>query len=170
MSNKNSATCSIRCSAFRNRCLLTRDNRGITLIELLIVLVILAVLSTMAIPTYGRIKDVARETRAMEEIRGFEGTISAFAADRGTLPDTLSDVGLATMLDPWGRPYVYANIAKGGAARRSIATEFANSDFDLYSQGMDGATDLTSDFDGAVNKDDIVRAGEGAYVGLARNF
>jgi len=170
MSNKNSATCSIRCSALRYGCLLKLDNRGITLIELLIVLVILAVLSTMAIPTYSRIKDVARETRAMEEIRAFEGTISAFAADRGTLPDTLADVGLANMVDPWGHHYVYANIIKGEAARRSIATDFANSDFDLYSHGLDNATDLTGDFEASANKDDIVRAGEGAYVGLGQNF
>jgi len=146
------------------------DNRGVTLIELLIVLVILGVLALMAIPTYTKIKDVARETRAMEEIRGFEGTINAFAADRGVLPDTLADVNLDKVLDPWGNPYVYANIIKGDAGRRSIATEMANTDFDLYSHGMDSQTDLTADFDGTTNKDDIVRAGEGAYVGLGRNF
>ena len=43
-----------------------------------------------------------------------------------------------------------------------------NSDYDLYSMGPDGKTNepLTN----PVSKDDIIRASDGAYVGVAENF
>jgi len=43
-----------------------------------------------------------------------------------------------------------------------------NSDYDLYSRGSDGLTDLVLNAD--VARDDIVRAGDGDFVGLAANF
>jgi general secretion pathway protein G len=43
-----------------------------------------------------------------------------------------------------------------------------NTDFDLYSSGPDGRTQtqLTANF----ARDDIVRAGNGSYIGTAQDF
>ena len=38
-----------------------------------------------------------------------------------------------------------------------------NSDFDLYSLGSDGVSQ--QDFDDPTSKDDIIRSGDGSYVG-----
>jgi len=38
-----------------------------------------------------------------------------------------------------------------------------NADFDLYSMGADGAS--AQDFDDLTSKDDIIRSGDGSYVG-----
>lgn len=43
-----------------------------------------------------------------------------------------------------------------------------NSDFDLYSAGADGQTQ--SPLQAPVSRDDVIRAGDGTYFGLAENF
>ncbi|MCA9739171.1 MAG: prepilin-type cleavage/methylation domain-containing protein, partial [Gemmatimonadetes bacterium] len=43
-----------------------------------------------------------------------------------------------------------------------------NSDFDLYSKGLDGT--CVSPLTGATSQDDIVRANDGGFFGLGRNF
>ena len=43
-----------------------------------------------------------------------------------------------------------------------------NSDYDLYSRGPDGQTQ--AQFTAQKARDDIVRAADGAYVGIAQDF
>ena len=60
-------------------------------------------------------------------------------------------------------------IGKGkGGFRKDRFLVPINTDFDLYSMGADGASvgPLTS----AVSRDDIVRANDGGFVGLASDF
>jgi prepilin-type N-terminal cleavage/methylation domain-containing protein len=137
----------------------TLVDRGFSLVELMFVMTILAALTLLAFPAYDAIRTKAKEVRAMEEIRGLEKSINAYSIDNnGALPAQLSDiVGPNAMLDPWGRSYVY------GPPVRVLLTEKLNADFDLYSKGKDG---LRTD-DILNSPDDIVRSGEGSFVGLA---
>ena len=43
-----------------------------------------------------------------------------------------------------------------------------NSDYDLYSVGPDG--DSSPQLHNAVSRDDVIRARDGAFVGLAEDF
>ena len=142
---------------------------GFTLLELIAVMAILATLILLAIPFFGQIKDRVRNVRAMEEIRGIEKVIIGFSIDNGgNLPANLTLVGQGNARDPWGNTYVYVpNIGPAGGRYGSIPVPL-NDDFDLYSSGSDGATsaDPTTRCDVAPNKDDIIRAGDGNFVGL----
>lgn len=98
----------------------------------------------------------------MQEIRGMEREITAYATEKGTYPASLADINRDTLRDPWGSLYVYS------VPTRTWGGDDINIDFDLYSKGSDGATaDSTTD---AVSKDDVIRGSGGSYVGLAGNY
>ena len=147
------------------------EQKGFTLVELIIVIAILLALALIAIPTFNIFKDKARSVRAMEEIRGLEQAIYASAIDKGVLPDSLATIGQDNMLDPWGNPYVYVPNVAGGVGRWGIAGPM-NDDFDLYSHGADGHSeaDPTTSPTELTNADDIVRAEDGAWVGLGADY
>jgi general secretion pathway protein G len=148
-------------------------SHGLTIIELIVVMAILGVLAMLAIPTYGQIKDKAREARATVEIRDTEKALTAFSIDRGgVFPDSLTDAAIiqqVTQNDPWGTPYAYANLNPGGVPVIGRLDDLGllplNTDFDLYSDGLDRSTLPDTREDASLN--DIVRAGNGGYVGLA---
>jgi general secretion pathway protein G len=77
------------------------------------------------------------------------------------------------IIDPWGKPYQYLRIDGGttlglyGKRRRDKNANPVNSDYDLYSMGRDGKT--TAQFTAKNARDDIVRANDGEYLGLAEN-
>jgi general secretion pathway protein G len=140
------------------------DNRGMTLIELILVSAIIGILATMAIPAYSRIQNIARQVRSVEEIRVIEKSVYAVSIDKGGgIPGNLIGTGQEALRDPWGNLYVYRPIAGGSdpLARYYLTTQL-NSDFDLYSTGPNGATD--ADIETNNSKDDIVRTGDGGSV------
>jgi general secretion pathway protein G len=69
-----------------------RHNSGFTLIELLIVMTILGILASIAVPSYQRSVIKAREAVLMEDLYQMRRAIDAFFADRATYPDRLSDL------------------------------------------------------------------------------
>jgi general secretion pathway protein G len=144
------------------------NNAGFTLVELIVIAVIVGLLAALAIPAYARFVERTKVTRAATEIRGMEKDIQATLADGNPLPNSLADIGRGALLDPWGRPYQYLNIASGGAPRQSMFFIDLNSDFDLYSLGPDGLSQqVVSDPN---SLDDVVRAGSGGWVGLGADF
>jgi type IV pilus assembly protein PilA len=60
---------------------LIRDERGFTLLELLIVLIILGVLLAIAMPSYLSFKDRANKTAAAASLSGVVPDIESYAAD-----------------------------------------------------------------------------------------
>ncbi len=144
---------------------------GFTLVELMIALVVVGTLAAIAIPSYisyiegmknkTAIKDIAELSMAIERHRTAQSSYPAnLAALGGNLPGT----------DPWGNAYAYLPIdfdppANTGDVRRDKNLNPLNSDFDLYSKGPDGLTAKQLTAANAV--DDIVRAGNGGFIGIA---
>ena len=78
-----------------------------------------------------------------------------------------------TLLDPWGSPYQYLNIqnstTKGkGSFRKDRFLVPINTDYDLYSMGRDRKSSLP--LTAKNSQDDVIRANNGGYIGLASAF
>lgn len=145
--------------------------QGFTVVELLIVMAIILTIAAIAVPNLMAAMDSARVARAVGDINTIEEEITLYEVINGVLPDDLSQVGYGNYLDPWHNPYQYLNHStmKGnGQARKDRFLVPLNSDYDLYSAGKDGQTvpPLTAQ----KSQDDVVRASDGNYVGLASQF
>lgn len=163
---------------------------GFTLIEMLLVVAILGTLATLALPYLQSAVDRARNTRAIAELRKIVVEIQVYQAEHfGQAPNSLADIGMGGMLDPWGRPYQYMKFPTGSGdggggrggrggggggggppagARKDRFLVPINSAFDLYSTGKDGET--VAPLTAAKSRDDIVVANDGGFVGLAVDF
>ncbi len=146
--------------------------KGFTLLEVLIALAIMAVSSAIALPLYSDFVERSRQTDAGSDLMLIDMAIERFVSENFNLPDDLADVGLDGMTDPWGRPYVYLRIDGGGNVQGQVRKDQnlnpINSDFDLYSTGPDGLT--VAPLTAPNSHDDVVRAGNGSFFGVAVNF
>jgi general secretion pathway protein G len=140
-------------------------------VELAVTLSIVAVLGAIAVPSYATYRNRVMIDQARKDIVMMAPVIARYQLDARAYPDTLADAGLGTPLDPWGRPYEYLPLDGGrnrGHARKDHSLVPINTDFDLYSQGPDGRSSppLTARH----SRDDIVRANNGAFVGVAAGY
>lgn len=106
--------------------------RGFTLIEVMVVVVILAILATVVVPRIMDRPDQARVTKAKQDIRAVESALNLYRLDNFRYPTT--DEGLEALVpkyldslptDPWNNQYLYLSPGEKG-------------EFDLYSLGADG--------------------------------
>lgn len=144
---------------------------GFTLIEILLAIAIVAVLMFVAAPSYSSYVERTRVNQATIDIVAISAQVKAYELDNRDIPDTLAQVGVGGKLDPWGRPYVYLPFRTPkdkGHARKDKNLVPINSDFDLYSVGKDGAS--TAPLTAKQSRDDVVRANDGAFVGLASDY
>ena len=146
--------------------------RAFTLMETIVAMAVVAILVAIALPQYSDYRERVRVAQAVMDIAGMSAQISKFMDDNLYVPpDSLVELGLANKLDPWNRPYVYTNLvsAKGkGSARKDKKLNPINSDFDLYSVGKDGDSKLP--LTTKVSEDDVIRARDGRFIGLAKDF
>jgi len=151
-----------------------RRRAGFTLVELMLVMGAVAVLAAMAIPAYGGYRERVRAADAGTDIGALSVMAKSFHAEFGKYPARLSQaIQDVVETDPWGASYQYLALEDAapnvkGQARKDKNLVPINSDFDLYSMGADGEsqTPLTA----KPSRDDIVRAADGAYIGLAEDY
>ncbi len=120
-----------------------RGERGFTLVELLVVMVILGLLAALVVPAYLGRERKARSQAARAQIELFGTALDTFRLDVGRYPS--SQEGLAVLNegrgipgwdgpylkklvpnDPWGRAFLYVSPGEHG-------------EYDLFSYGADGA-------------------------------
>ena len=145
--------------------------RGFTAIEIMLAVAILAVLAAIALPSYSNYLERTRVTQAVRDIADLQTRIQQYYTENHAYPNSLADIGSGSLLDPWGNPYQYTNLAEvngNGKARKDRNLVPINSDFDLYSMGKDGASvpPLTA----KASRDDIIRANDGRFIGLASDY
>jgi general secretion pathway protein G len=122
------------------------NQRGFTLIEIMVVVVILGILAAVVVPRVLDRPAQARRTKAAADIKGIEAALGMFKLDNGFFPST--DQGLKALVDkpesgripkryparaylkkvpvdPWGDEYAY--LSPG-----------ANDDYEIVSYGADG--------------------------------
>jgi general secretion pathway protein G len=120
-----------------------RNQRGFTLIEIMVVVIIIGILIAMVAPNViGRI-DQAQVTKAKADIRQIESSLKFYRMDNFSYPT--SEQGLEALVtkpadpnirnwkqyvdrlpkDPWGNPYQYLSPGNNG-------------DIDIYTLGRDG--------------------------------
>jgi general secretion pathway protein G len=103
----------------------TRSRAGVTLIEMLVVVTIIALFAALVAPRMLRKSDTARVTLAHAQINSFMTALGSYKLDTGLFPTT--EEGLQALrtqpanlaqwqgpylpqeipVDPWGHPYVY---------------------------------------------------------------
>jgi general secretion pathway protein G len=148
-----------------------QQTRGFSLIELMITIAIVALLTSIAVPTYRDQVRRANASQAVSDMSGIELAIEAYRVkNKDRLPARLEDIGKSDLRDPWGRRYVYLELtarnARRGRKNRNLAP--LNTDYDLYSSGEDGLSSLP--INSIVSHDDVIRANNGSYYGLAKEY
>jgi general secretion pathway protein G len=119
---------------------------GLTLLEMIVVLAMIALVAALIVPNVIGRPDEARVTVAKTDLRTISAALTMYRLDNGDYPTT--EQGLSALstkpttaplprswssegylaqvpVDPWGRPYVYKNPGSAGG-------------FDLMSYGKDG--------------------------------
>jgi len=124
------------------------DNRGFTLIELMVVIIILGILAMWVAPKIMSRPGEARQTKALLDIQNLETALKLYKLDNGMYPS--NEQGLQALVekpetgtiprkwkpggylekgkvpkDPWGNDFIYLSPGLKG-------------DFDIISYGLDG--------------------------------
>ncbi len=148
--------------------------QAFTLVELVVAIGIIGILASVATSNYLSYIERARVVSAVSDIKNISLMIEDFEISSEILPADLADVEADTWLDPWGNPYEFHDTGGGvpgpafGKARKDQFLVPINSDYYLYSKGKDGAS--VASLQAANSKDDVVRAQNGTFIGLAKNF
>ena len=120
----------------------TRHNkeRGFTLIEVMVVVVILGILAAILVPKVMDRPDQARKTKARQDIRALEAALNLYKLDNFVYPTT--DQGLEALVEEPSSPEP-ANWKAGGYVDR-LPKDPWNQDYLFLSPGEQGSIDIFS--------------------------
>jgi len=123
-----------------------RNQRGFTLIEIMVVVVILGILAAVVVPRLLDRPDEARITKAKTDIKGIEQALGMYKLDNGYFPTT--EQGLASLVEQPTVGRIPTKFPQGGYLKKVPVDPWGNSyvflspgihgDFDIISYGGDG--------------------------------
>ena len=145
-----------------------RRRRGVTVFEVLIVAALLGTLSVLAVPGYFQALRKTASKGAIGDLLALQFAIDMYERMNERLPDSLDDLGRVPRIDRWGNSYQYLpNTAENWKNDRRLDQHQVplNEDYDLFSAGPDGA--WKKPLMNSQSHDDIVRADNGFYIGIA---
>lgn len=150
--------------------LIRRQSKAFTIIEMMIAVAILGVAAAIAIPIYTGYKVKLNTAIAVKDIVNIQVAVESYYQAKDVFPNSLTDVNMNLLLDPWGAPYVYLNLdgVPIGFMRKDQALVPINSDYDLYSKGPDGAS--VAPLTATMSRDDIIRGNNGSFIGVAADY
>ncbi|NOR20338.1 MAG: type II secretion system major pseudopilin GspG [Xanthomonadales bacterium] len=115
------------------------DQRGFTLVELLLVLVILALIAGLVLPGIIGKAESAKAKAASSQISRISMSVESFYLDTGNTPSSLEElVKEPSGVSGWNGPYIKNSLLKdplGQAYRFTVPGE--HGDFDIESYGAD---------------------------------
>ena len=144
---------------------------GFSLVEVIITVLVIGVVSVYAVPAFLQELERAKIDKAILDIKLIESQLKRYFDLHDAYPVSLDDLDTPPPFDPWGRSYQYLTPTSPGWKGKFRKDRFLvplNSDFDLYSVGRDGES--RAPLRPKVSWDDIIRANNGGYVGLAVDF
>ena len=146
---------------------------GMGLLDLIITVVVFALFIALAVPAYNNFANRGRVAGAIGDVGSLAIAIERFSVNNNDrLPNTLDELPMDIPLDPWGNEYQYLNIRTAGAGAGGLRKDGnlnpLNTDFDLYSLGADGES--AGPLSAGQSRDDIVRANNGAFIGLGEDY
>ncbi|PJD91444.1 MAG: type II secretion system protein GspG [Legionella sp.] len=121
-----------------------KQQKGFSLIEIMVVVVILGILASIVVPKIMSRPDEARKIKAKSDVLAIQNALDLYKLDNGSYPST--DQGLEALVekpstapipsnwkqylksvpkDPWNRDYLYLNPGQHG-------------DIDVFTFGADG--------------------------------
>jgi general secretion pathway protein G len=121
-----------------------RSEKGFTLLELIIVLVILGLLAALVVPKVMERASKSKEQVALLQIKDLEGALQLFSFDLGRYPTTAEGLGSLIVnpgIESWNGPYLGKNVIPKDPWKKDYGyrSPGMHGDFDLYSLGPDGA-------------------------------
>ena len=119
------------------------NNRGFSLIELMVVIIILGILAMYIGPKLMGRTDQAKEVQTRVQIEGLETALKLYKLDNGVYPTT--EQGLQALIEPPDAGTIPQNWRKGGYLEKGkIPTDPWGNEFVYLSPGTQGDYDITS--------------------------
>ncbi len=123
-----------------------KSNKGFTLIEIMVVLIIIGLLAGIVVPRLMGRTEEAKRTKTAVQIRNLQSALDLYKLDSGNYPTT--DQGLQALVEKPAIGEIPKNWKEGGYIDKIPKDAWGNNyifispgvhtDFDLYSYGADG--------------------------------
>lgn len=122
-----------------------RGERGFTMIEMMVVLIIIAVLMGVGIKFYSGYIDRAKVTKARGEVTTMAAALDAYYAEHSDTgyPSKMEDAGIdASLKNPWGRAYDYTRDSTD-AHKYTLTAKDAKDNTRVEAKGDHGSSEIT---------------------------
>jgi len=120
---------------------LLRDNRGFTLIEMIVVVIILGLLAGLVAPKLFSRVGQSKQVAARAQIELLSAALDQYSLDVGSYPSSLDGLIRSTGAAGWSGPYLKKNaipLDPWNHAYNYKCCPGEHGDFDLWSDGADG--------------------------------